>query len=129
MKYLAVALLSVVLVGCGGGGGSTTNSGGSTSNITTVPTVSPSGDVAPVGQNLTITSLALVASDVIANTKPQSSPTIVASIFNGIKKTRIILIRVFLFVLLMATFTLAQKFLKKTGYGPFTIIGICSNGL
>jgi hypothetical protein len=87
IKYAAGVAALALLASCGGGGGGGTSSGGGAqSGNTTVQTAPPTSDVSPAGQTLTITSLQLAASDIIANTKPQSSSTIISSIFDDFKK-------------------------------------------
>ena len=79
-----LASISILLTGCGGGGG-----GGSenTPSGTTPSATTPSAttDLAPNGQILTITSLTLSPSDVIATTKPTTQTVAIWSIFQSIE--------------------------------------------
>ena len=77
---LCIATLTV-LTACGGGGGTTPS--GTTPSATTP---SATTDIIPNGQILTITSLTLSPSDVIATTKPTIKTLAIWTIFKKIQK-------------------------------------------
>jgi len=77
MKNIAgsFALILVLLAGCGGGGGG---------NTPTATTPIGTSDIVPNGQILTITSLQISTSDVIATTKPTTQSVSIRSILQTI---------------------------------------------
>lgn len=69
-RHLVLCVAAALAYGCGGGGGG--SSGGS---AVSPPSGGNSGAVAPAGQELTLVSLNLKASDIVVSTIPASQPT------------------------------------------------------